>query len=425
MLRKPRIARQAALIGLLGILTGLSLAITGCGNNPTSYVDPTESVTTTLTPTALIEPTTLKQWMDEGLVNNSAPNARDRVVVVTVGTTATYGTSHIPGSVLFNSSTELLVSRLEAVAPTTSEVPDGPAMDAMLQRMGIDRYTTVVFTVSTGQNYLNATRAYFTFRYWGFPKERLKVLQGGDNGWTTAGQTLVADVPVIRRSTFSVRDIYDGTGACVALRAPIGEMIDVVDRINAGSLSATSPTGVSILDLRGGVDPAVGPYIANAKVDDWNQYYVSGQSSTFKPTADVVARLATFGVTETKSMTYVSCASGMRCSAVFFMLDGVLNWPVRLYDGSSGQWFGYRTANAVGTAWRVDTNSPGTALPRTFGTIASGSLVLDPVANTLYTSITDRRANQIGVEDLIYLSSGSTGDGGGGGGGGGGGSSGC
>ena len=147
MLRKPRIARQAALIGLLGILTGLSLAITGCGNNPTSYVDPTESVTTTLTPTALIEPATLKQWMDEGLVNNSAPNARDRVVVVTVGTTATYGTSHIPGSVLFNSSTELLVSRLEAVAPTTSEVPDGPAMDAMLQRMGIE---TDKFGTSTG-----------------------------------------------------------------------------------------------------------------------------------------------------------------------------------------------------------------------------------------------------------------------------------
>ena len=83
MLRKPRIAKQAAFVALLGILAGLSLALTGCGNNPTSYVDPTASITTTKTPTALIEAATLKQWMDEGLVNNTQPDARDRAGYVT------------------------------------------------------------------------------------------------------------------------------------------------------------------------------------------------------------------------------------------------------------------------------------------------------------------------------------------------------
>ncbi len=418
MRRSSSLTKRAAHVGLLGLMAALALTLASCGKNPTSYEDPLASITTTKTPTALIEAPTLKAWMDEGKVNNTLPNARDKVVIVTVGTPATYATSHIPGSVLLNSGTELTVGRLEAVSPLTSEVPDGASMDALVQKLGIDQYTTVVFTVSTGQNFLNATRAYFTFRYWGFARERLKILQGGDAGWTAAGYTLGTVATTAQPSRFSVRELYDGTGACLNFRMPIGDMIDAVDRINAGTLATTTATGVKILDVRGGVDPLVGPYVANAKVDDWNQYYVTGQSSTFKPLADMVTRLESFGITSSTSMTYVYCASGHRASSVFFVLDGILRWPVRLYDGSSGQWFGYRTANSVGTAWRVDTNSPNTTLPRTFGTIASGTLTLDPVANTILVSITDRRANQIFVEDKLYLSTGqaspsSPGDGGG------------
>jgi hypothetical protein len=42
----------------------------GGGGDKGSYPDPTDSITTTKTATALIEPATLKQWMDEGKVNN-------------------------------------------------------------------------------------------------------------------------------------------------------------------------------------------------------------------------------------------------------------------------------------------------------------------------------------------------------------------
>lgn len=418
MLWKSRIAKRAALVGLLGILTGLTLAVTGCGKNPTSYVDPTASITTTLTPTALIEASTLKQWMDEGLVNNTNPRARDKVVIVDVATSAQYGAGHIPGAVWFNGSGELTVSRLEALATLTSETPDGPSMDALIQRMGIDRYTTVVFTGATGQNFLNASRAYFTFRYWGFPRERLKVLQGGEAAWTALGQTLTTDVPVVTPSTMSVRDLYDGTAAYLSFRAPIGEMIGVIDKFNSGALNPADPNGVTVLDVRGGT---ITWSMANSKIDDYNQYYVAGSNATFKSIEDVTARLATFGVTASTRMTYVSCASGHRASSVFFVLDGMLRWPVELYDGSSGQWGAYITANGVGANWRVDTNSPGTTLPRTTGT-PSGTLVLDPTSNAMYSSISDPRANQVAREDKAYLQSGTTAGGGGGGGGTGGGS---
>jgi 3-mercaptopyruvate sulfurtransferase SseA len=375
-------------------MAGLALTIAGCGKNPSSYTDPYASVTTTKTPNALIDAATLKGWMDEGKVNSTNLKSRDRVVIVTVTTPAAYATGHIPGSPLWNSNTDLTPGRLEGVAALTSEVPTGPAMDALIQRLGIDQNTTVVFTGSRGSNVLNMTRAYFTFRYWGFPKNRLKVLQGGDSLWVSAGNTLTTATPSIRSSAMSVRDNYAGSLASFSMRTAIGDMINVVDGINLGTINATSPTGIRILDTRGGVDPLVGPYIANSKVDDYGQYLTT-PNAAFKPLGDMTARLATFGVTASTSMTYVSCASGHRASSLFFVLDGMLGWPVTLYDGSSGQWL---------------------ALPRTFGTVpTTTTLTLDPLSNTIYTSITDPRANQIGVEDKLYMTTGQTGGSSGGG----------
>jgi hypothetical protein len=66
MLRTSVSKRRAALIGLLAIMAGLAVTMTGCAKNPTSYNDPYSSVTTTKTANALIDAATLKGWMDEG-----------------------------------------------------------------------------------------------------------------------------------------------------------------------------------------------------------------------------------------------------------------------------------------------------------------------------------------------------------------------
>ena len=329
-------------------MTGM-LGFGGCGGGgDTDYPDPTASITTTKTANALIEPATLKQWMDEGKVNNTDPVYLDKVVIVTVATSAQYTAQHIPQAQLLDSGSQLALTRLDGVGTSGTEVLDGPSMDALVQRLGINGNTTVVFTASKGQNALNPTRAYFTFRYWGFPKNRLKVLNGGEDGWDkavaanawAASYALTnAAAPTIAASTFTVRNWYVNNGnssANFGFRTAIGEMLSVVDRINNGSLR-TDVSGVSILDVRGG-NPAV--YIQTAGVDDYAQYAMSGagNTSTYKPTSDITARLATFGVTASKSMTYVYCASGHRASSTFFVLDGILGWPVSLYDGSWGQW---------------------------------------------------------------------------------------
>ncbi len=408
--------------GLAGVLVGALLALAGCGGSGDSgkgsYPDPTASITTTQTPTALIEPATLKQWMDEGKVNNESASL-DRVVIVTVGTAAQYGTQHIPGAQLLNSSTELLMTRLEGVASMTTMVLDGPSMDTLIQRLCINGNTTIVFVASKGQNSLNATRAYFTFRYWGFPKERLKVLNGGENGWEKAATAntwdasyaLTTAAPTVNPSTFSVKNLYVYNGSTTAnfgVRTSIGDMLSIVDRINTGAL-AVDPTGVAILDVRGG-NPTV--FVQNAGVDDYAQYSLTGagNTSTFKPASELIARLNGFGVTATKSMTYVYCASGLRAAAPFFVLDGILGWNVSMYDGSWNQWSAYAstaTANKVASAWQTDVNTAGTTISRTSGVIAAAgtSIVLDPTSNAMYSAITDRRANQILNDDKAYFTS--------------------
>jgi hypothetical protein len=111
-------------------------------------------------------------------------------------------------------------------------------------------------------------------------------------------------------------------------------------------------------------------------------------------------------------MTHVYCASGTRASSTFFILDGILNWPVTMYDGSWNQWSTYylntvTVANNLPAAspWRVDINTPNTILPRTTGTMTTNgatAMALDPVANAMY-SILDPRANQMKIADLLYI----------------------
>jgi 3-mercaptopyruvate sulfurtransferase SseA len=404
---------------LLGTVMIAALTLWGCGTS--SYDDPNASITTTKTASALIDAATLKQWMDEGKVNSTDPSAKDRVVIVTVATAAQYNTQHIPGSLLLDSGTELNMTRLEGVAPISTMVIDGPSIDNLVKKLCINENTTIVFVASKGQNALNPARAYFTFRYWGFPKERLKILNGGENGWETAATTgtwaasyaLNATVPTVTPSTFSVRNLYAGSTTNFNMRTSIGEMISVVDKVNAATLT-TGPTGVvSILDARGGAPTT---YIANAGVDDFAQYAESaaGSTSTYKATSDLIARLGTFSVTSAKTMNYVYCASGVRASSVFFVLDGILGWPTTLYDGSWNQWSAYRaqTAPAVspGNAWLITNNSPTTVLPRTTigAAVLAGTLTVDTTANILYTNIADPRANQILNEDKAYFTSGGT-----------------
>jgi len=191
----------------------------GCCKNDSTVSGPVA----TRTATALIDAPTLKSWVDAGLVNSK--NGEKGVFVDITETRDYYDRGHIPGAVYVDSA-EIVQTRIEGPAASATMVADGSKMDALIQRCGIDKNTTIVFTASTFDPVYNATRAYATFRYWGFPRERLKVLDGWDNGWKAA-YALTSVTPAITRSKYGVAQ--NGNNRLQAgLRVSLGEMIAAV-----------------------------------------------------------------------------------------------------------------------------------------------------------------------------------------------------
>ncbi|MEF8975416.1 MAG: twin-arginine translocation signal domain-containing protein [Halapricum sp.] len=342
------------------------------------------------TESALIEPATLKEWQDAGIVNTN-DTAEDRVVVLTLDT-SDYDGGHVPGAVKWSTdeaegAAALTEKRLEGLAETPTLVPSGSVMDTVIQSAGIGQNTTVVLSGSAP--YVVA-RAYWTMRYWGFPRERVKVLNGGKTAYSEEFN-LEFEAPEHPTCSYTVKAFetpnYD-------LRFGLNEMIREVDAKNTGESDA------AFLDLRGDTTPRP----AGSTADPPASYL---QADSFKADApwqgagtieDHVWGLD--GVEEgNKVITF--CGSGYRAALSFFALDGVLGYDnVALYDGSvSKQWAHYDANNdpVPNDTWRVDIND------RTEGDTGESSLEIDSDLNSELTELAQLDSNQVKKADIEYM----------------------
>jgi thiosulfate/3-mercaptopyruvate sulfurtransferase len=358
------------LAGVCGLIALTLLGVWGCGTK--GYDAPATGPVATRTASALIDVATLKGWVDAGLVNS---NSGEKVVILDFTDQATYDLGHIPGSVRVD-ATEITQTRLEGVGEMAQLVADGTHMDAIIKKAGINANSTLVFT---SNSLSSATRLYTTFRYWGVPKERLKVLNGIDSAWRAAGNPMSTITPTIQPSTYNVTP----TGVSrlqPQLRASLGEMMNVVRNfdaskqviidtlsnpasvlaqpVTAGNISATPPvlpsarpsnmyrgypgstsgllpyassTTTEYVVFEGHMRNAVNLYQASLYL---NNLYLPADDGTAN---SLKSRFNAVGMDETKT-AYVYCRAGNAASVEFFALDGILNWNVVWYDGSWGQW---------------------------------------------------------------------------------------
>ncbi|WP_224959298.1 selenite/tellurite reduction operon rhodanese-like protein ExtH [Geomonas subterranea] len=396
MMQKSRLL----LFSLLGLIAVAALSIWGCGG--TSYDNPAEKAVTTKTATALITAADLKGWIDAGLVNKSG--GYDRVVILDVSnndpdTSNKYNTvGHIPGAQLISTGSAAFMDNTRAEGPfnvTGSMVVTGAAMDTLIQNAGIDSNTTVVFT-NNATNTVNVARAYTTFRYWGFAKNRLKVLQGGNAGWVAAGYQLTKAVPTVAKSSFGVAQ-NGTTRVNTDMRVSLPEMIGYVQGIVAGNAAK-----VTLVDtVRGATNPLATISSTTDLLVSGNAYtpfdgaikgsYSYGAPAMVAPAgtlnfkdaatikADLAAALGTDGVAtlgaagRDATRTFISfCRAGNYASVGFFVLDGIAYYndptvDVKWYDGSYGQW------NLLASSDRTAVNTAG-ATVAAGGKLAVGSI---------------------------------------------------
>jgi 3-mercaptopyruvate sulfurtransferase SseA len=220
--KKHRAGVKWHYVVLLLCVLAVPLSINSCST--TTYDTPI----TPRTSATLISPETLKSWVDSGIVNSTG---FDKVVILdVVSSLGTYTTGHIPGAQFFNQN-DLYQTRQEGPATDVSMVIEGARMDALIQKYGIDKDTTIVFTgggsasPSSGA-VIQVTRAYWTFRYWGFPKEKLKFLDGLNFSWKALYGLTAGNPPTPAPSTYSVKN---NVQLRTDLRAALSEMIDVAE----------------------------------------------------------------------------------------------------------------------------------------------------------------------------------------------------
>lgn len=441
MLRTLTNSRRTAPLAAIGALTALALVSWSCGGSAgtTSYSNP---ITTTNTDSAVIDAATLAKWTDEGKVNAPLGTA-DRVVVVSVASLANFTSTtkkHIPDAVHLDTS-ELTMTREEGLGPSGVLMLSGPRMDALVQKLGIDGSTTVVLTApraSSDGDYYQLSVAYWTFRYWGFSRERVKILNGGDDAWDVAGRPLTDALLVPTPSTFSVtanKVLKD------SMRISVGEMITFVDSVNRDRSVLNT---WQMLDVRGF---ATSPYVANAYRGSGGYQFitdrVNGEATRNRLYPDrttLVSRMAASPVLDGAAQTFLSparkmlvmCGTSTSASPTFVLFDAVLGVPegdITMYDGSSSQWNNYSVAKirqagataAQANTWAFDAATPGTSLLRSVGTLPAAVPGENPFLSGLYAfAPTQDEANQAEAADKAHMAAtqGGSAPGGGGGGGG-------
>ena len=365
MIRKvfKHTGRNFSLFAVILLSMFVLTACGGGGGGGSDYDEPDTTITDPVNGSAtsvLIEASTLKQWLDEGLVNNT-DGFDDKVVILEYGTTG----DRIPGAIQVGTN-NLRGTRLDGLAPAASLVATGAQIDAVIQSAGIDENTTVVL-MTGGSAYLS-TRAYWTFRYWGFSMDRLKVLNGGKAAWTAAGYELTSEAPVVEPSTYSVKNI----GAVnTDLRVSIGELIEQVSdasvvngvdyvTIDARGGSATSGyvgAGTTTSLITGSVvfegHPAGGIAFGQATLFD--------ADGKFLDAATIKGLFEAAGWQEgMPAITY--CTSGYSCTPIFFAFEAILGADIQVFDGSWSQAGQYAAIMTDSDADGVDDNT-GAVLP--------------------------------------------------------------
>jgi 3-mercaptopyruvate sulfurtransferase SseA len=439
MPRTLLMSRRTVPFALVGALTALALVSGGCGGSAgtTGYSNP---ITTTKTASAVIDAATLGSWTDEGKVNAPLGTA-DRVVVVSVASLANFTSTtkkHIPDAVLLDYPNELTMTREEGLGPAGGMMLSGARMDALIQRLGIDGSTTIVLTVPRGSNdteQFQQSVAFWTFRYWGFARDRVKFLNGGDDAWDVAGRPLTDAILVPTPSTYSV------TGNKVVkdmLRISVGEMLTFADSVNKDRSVLNT---WQMLDVRGYTTT---PYIANVYRGNGGFQLVTdrvngeaARNRLYPDAATLITRMAASPVLDGAANTFLSpnrkmlvmCGGSTTASATFVLFDAVLAVPegnITMYDGSSSQWNNYSmgkiklagATDAQAGSWAFDAVTPGTSALRVVGTMPAAVPGENPfVPGNFVFAPSQSEVNQIETADKAYMaktSGGSTTPGGGG-----------
>ncbi|MDD3518678.1 MAG: sulfurtransferase [Chromatiales bacterium] len=412
----------------------------------------------------LITGATLKRWMGDW-VNQRPPGVTGKLVILQSSAgpegfefvkpdNKTVFTYQVPTS-------EWVQTRSNGVIQTVSMVPDGPTIDALLKKYGIDpNNDMIVCSMGTGSFSLamNQGRCWYMFRYWGLDKKNLAILNGSNDWQVTSGAMTAADFAATasnppNNGIWSVRDVPNDN---TALQASVEDMINVVTSSDVNDLT----DGVFIWDARSIDQYSAGEIDENGNVPanymstfqnsgsrqghpngtlqlNYVNMLLAAQGYSYKPKSQLMAYLdgqvdaAGKGFSDSTyqhvgvgnayqpgDTIYAYCETTFRAMITGVASAVILGKPTRFYDGAMVEWNSLSSIVAADgnpilpadSPWRTDLASRSYFKPASSPLLIATRQITDPYAATANKIINDDRAYKLGTGG----NGGSTGGGGGG-----------
>ena len=254
-----------------------------------------------------------------------------------------YPQGHIPGAV-FSDLHEELAERGTDPAIDGLEmlylVPDRASVERALRRWGVGRGDRVVFCDDTARN-RQAIRGLWLLRLYGFPRDRVHVLDGGITAWRSAGLSVTTEVPSPR---------IPNEPAALGPEDP--SILATREQVAAWSRESASGGPIRILDVRRPeefrgeeLQARRGGHIPGAANLDWERFL--NEDGTFRSPAEIRAIVATVTDGHPESLRAAHCQGGVRAAAAWFAISELAGIRgIRNYARSWEEW-GNRPDTAI------------------------------------------------------------------------------
>ena len=249
-----------------------------------------------------------------------------------------YNKRHVPGASYSDLHKELA---LRGTAPETGDaerewlIPSREETERLLRTWRVGEGDRLVFYDDVGMN-RQAIRGYWLLRLYGFPPDRIHILDGGIEAWRRVGGETSTEPPEA--------DLADALRKPVVLGERDDALIATYDEVRAWSREASKPDGPTrVLDVRTaaewvGADLRAkrGGHIPGARQRCFVDLLTD--EGTFRGVDEMVSLVRASGA-EPAEIRATYCQGGVRAALVWFVLHELAGFDeVRSYAGSWEEW---------------------------------------------------------------------------------------
>lgn len=227
-----------------------------------------------------------------------------------------FDAGHLPGSTFVDWTSDIV----DLDAEVKAQIAPPERFKAAMEAIGVGDETDVVIVDHAGGHF--ATRLWWALRYYGH--DRIAVLDGGFNKWTSEGKPLTTDSPSIEPAIFTPTTRPE---LRVEADKVLGAMADKSALI-VDARDSTQYSGEVSRGSRGGHIP--GAVNISAKL-------LVNADGTWKPAEELDALLSAGGADADRPVI-AYCNGGVTATAVLFALVQTGRTHFANYDGSWNEW---------------------------------------------------------------------------------------